>query len=146
MKRLVIGLAIAGGLYAQSGAVSNSVYATLFQNVTAATISSNVLNAGQVGHQVNLQFSNAPTMTCGLNNLASAQLEFSYDNVSWKAFGYPTSTSTNSGSLIYTYYGTGAYPYVRFNLVGFDTTNCLATAYYSGGLTNTSTPPIVGSF
>lgn len=118
------------------GVVASSAWAqptSLIQQLLNATgtaaPSGDVNNVGQTGHQAYLTFSNAPSHTCSSPS-ATGQLEYSFDNTTFTAFGTPTSSTTvGSGTA---YVGQGAFGYVRFNLVSFDTTNCRATVWYTG--------------
>ncbi len=130
--RIVIGLMlVASTMMGQSGSASTSIYTVLFTNRASTGVSSNVTNIGQVGHQVFVYFSDAPGHTCTGTNVA-AGLEFSYDNSLWFDFGNPSNAVTVNNVVNQTYFGTGGYPFVRFLLFTFDTTNCRANAYYTG--------------
>ncbi len=130
--KLGIGLLSIVALYGQSGSGTTSIYYTIYANASAGAASATVPNIGQIGHQVFLKFSNAPAKTCtAVGNTIQAQLEFSYDNSSWTAFGTPNADPT-IGVLSQTYFGNGVYPFVRFNLSTFDTTNCRVNGYYTG--------------
>jgi hypothetical protein len=136
MKKFILAMLLSGvSLFSQSGIITGSIYKTLFTNAVAPTIVT-VLNAGQVGNQVFLQFANAPAKTCTSSN-TKAQLEFSYDTTNWVAFGTPT-TTTNTNTLSQLYYGAGAYPFVRFNLVQYDNVNCVVSGYYTGSTITSS--------
>lgn len=133
MKRLVIILSlVCGSLWGQR---SDTVYQPLFSNTLLIAPSVNVTNIGQLGHQTVVYISNAPAKTC-VNNPSTVvgSLQFSYDNVTWTNFGLGGQTSSLPLSP-YTYMGTGAYPFVRFNVSAFDNTNCALTAWYSGTVT-----------
>lgn len=116
-----------------AGACALGQSPVLIQNLllsgAAAAASSPVNNVGQIGHSAYLSFTNAPSHTC-TNAAATAQLEYSFDNSTWTAFGSPMASSTVSGGQ--SYIGQGGFAYIRFNLVSFDTTNCRATVWYVG--------------
>lgn len=134
MKRLVIILSlVCGSLWGQSGSAGTSVYsAQLYTNSNATGVSITVPNIGQIGHQVFIVLSNAPAKTCLASTAAlGGQLEFSYNTSNWFAFGSPTNNPAEP-NLFQTYFGNGVYPFVRFNLTSFDTTNCIANGYYTG--------------
>lgn len=104
----------------------------LFSNATAPQTAI-ISNSGQVGHFVYLQLSNAPSQICSPGGASTnASLEYSFDNSTWSAFGSPQSAIQDVGVVAQLYVGGGLFNYIRFNLRGFDTTNCRATAYYTG--------------
>lgn len=124
---------------------SDTVYSTLFSGVAVATISSAVENIGQSNHQVTVLFSNAPSQTCS-SPAYEGEFQYSYDNVTYAAFGTPNTTNGPSNSAERAiWYATGAFPYVRFRLSTFDTTNCRATAVYSGVLGGSLNTQIQGT-
>lgn len=129
--RLVLGLLIAVGGFAQQ---QNSVYKTLFTNVTAATTSSNVLNIGQVGHQVLIIYTEVSTGTCAVSQ-GVATLEGSYDNTTFIPFGQGAPSGDIAG-LQQLFIGNGLYPYVRVHLISLKN-GCKATGYYTGSLQST---------
>lgn len=131
MKRLlpVFMLAWLSVLLAQQ-----TVVQPLFSGATKATTTSGTLikNVGQTGHQVYLQFASAPGKTCSLP-AAVAEIQSSFDGSNWNTLGYPQILSGSySGSLSRIYSGTGLFNYVRFVLQSFDTSNCTASAWYTG--------------
>lgn len=136
--RLVLGLLIAVGSFGQITAFAqqqqNSVYKTLFTNVVAATTSSNVLNIGQVGHQVLVIYTEVSSGTCTTSQ-GVVTLEGSYDNTTFIPFGQgaPSGDSTGIKQL---YIGNGLYPYVRVHLISLKS-GCKATGYYTGSLQST---------
>lgn len=125
MRRILLLLACCGVILGQPSVQFNK----LLSNVSMTGPSGVATNVGQIGHSAYLFFTNAPSHTCSSPN-ATAQLEYSFDNSIWTAFGSPQSATTvMSGQA---YIGQGAFAYIRFNLVSFDTTNCLATVWYAG--------------
>jgi hypothetical protein len=111
----------------------NTIYKTLFTNVAVNQTTPAVTNIGQFNHQVSVRLSNAPAHVCSPNTTVSGQLEFSYDQSVWTAFGTPIvggSLVTTNNSFLW--FGVGAFPFVRFLLSGFDAVNCRATGYYTG--------------
>lgn len=142
MRKFWLGLLIWCG--AMWGQQTNTVYSTLFTNTAAPVIvpvSGTLTNIGQSNHQVVLVFSNAPSHTCS-NKTATGQLEFSYDNTNWLVFGSPTAAITSANTAIW--FGSGAFPFVRFNLTSFDTTNCRVSGYYSGILGGALSTQVTG--
>lgn len=142
IKKVCIGLLIL--CCALLGQQTNTVYSTLFTNVSAsiiAPITGSLTNIGQSNHQVVLVFSNAPAHTCSTKT-ANGQLEFSYDNTNWLVFGSPTDAITTPNTAIW--FGSGAFPFVRFNLVSFDTTNCRVSGFYSGILGGALSTQVTG--
>ena len=128
---VILGL-LAGSCFGQSGSASTSIYVTLFTNQATSAASGTVPNIGQIGHQVVVNYSNAPAHTCPVTNISSnSALQYSYDNSAWFPFGTPSFGSTVVG-LNAAYTGSGAFPFVRFQPGSFDTTDCLITAYYTG--------------
>lgn len=119
----------------------------LFNNIAAGAIAGpgtgpgTIPNVGQTGHQVFLVFSGAPGHSC-TSPLASATLQFSFDAVTYYNFGSPTNVSQLTG-ITNVFSGFGAFPYVRFNLIGFDTTDCRASGWYTA-LFNSPLQPVQG--
>jgi hypothetical protein len=116
-------------------AAGQTVVQKLFANVAAIGTAS-IQNTGQVGHQVYVLASNAPTKTCA-TPLIVGQLEFSFDSVAWTQFGSPVAIAAGppasfATSKTYSYVGSGTFNYLRFNLTAFDTVNCLISAWYTG--------------
>lgn len=99
-------------------------------NATAAGATPPISTLGAISHQVVLIASNAPAHTCTTPVIAGS-LQFSFDNANWFPFG---GQQGNSG-LLATYLGASSFDYVRFNLAGFDTTNCLLNGWYLGSAT-----------
>ncbi len=126
MRRALL-LLICSAVY--SAAQAPALIQNVFNAASSASASGPVNNVGQIGHSAYLTFTNAPSHTC-TTPAATAQLEYSFDNSTWIAFGAPQSgTTVMSGQA---YIGQGGFGYVRFNLVSFDTTNCRATVWYVG--------------
>ena len=142
-KLRVIFLLSTGLVFGQIHAIAqrgDTVYENLFTNSTTIAPSANVTNIGQIGHQIVITYSNAPGHTCVAPQITTTigSFQFSYDNVTWTNFGYQVSASSALLSPAI-FFGTGAFPFVRFNLVSFDNTNCAVTVSYSGTLNNTTT-------
>ncbi len=158
MRKILISLVVVlavftMGCWGQSGSATTSIYMTLGTNVsTTPTITSNVTNVGQVGHQVIVQLSNASAHTCTFANVTvGATLQFSYDNTNWSNFGNPTPNDANNVPYtgVTAYFGAGSYPYVRFYLSSFDNTNCVAAIFYTGSTQQSalvSTNTIIGGY
>jgi hypothetical protein len=134
---LLLALAIC---YGQSGSASTSVYIQMYTNTTAIGASATVPNIGQVAHQMFLVFTNAPAHTCtAAGNAVGGSLQFSYNNSTWFNFGNPQVVPPFV--LNQTYLGTGGFPFVRFNLTQFDTTNCIVNGFYTGSSSVASLSP-----
>src|ERR1035437_9567787 len=131
INKIVIGLGLVSLAWGQSGAVSGSIYQQLFVNTVAPIAVPIVTNVGQGSHIVQVIATAQPAKTC-TSPIITAQLEFSFNKVLWTAFGTPIAIAVNQPSV--NFYGNGVYPFVRFNVSGFDTTNCYLTAYYSGSV------------
>lgn len=128
---VILGL-LAGSCFGQSGSASTSIYQTIYTNATVAIASGTVPNIGQVGHQVFLVFTNAPAQTCtAAANVVLASLQFSYNNSTWFNFGSPQTTIAQT-ALNLSYFGAGAYPFVRFTVGLFDTAHCIMSGFYTG--------------
>src|ERR1700690_476185 len=114
MVRWIIGLVVGCGLLmGQSGSGSTSIYYTIYSNSNTAAPSTTVPNIGQVGHQVFLVFTNAPTKTCtAAGNSITGGFEYSYNTANWYGFGSPPVTS-NAYVLNRLYFGVGNFPFVR---------------------------------
>lgn len=120
-----------------AASAQQTVLQKLLTNVsTVPQITAPINNVGQSGHSVLVQFSDAPGNTCSSARV-QAELEYSFNNTSWFAFGSPVSntpiSAPNAPGVLYV--GSGVFNYIRFNLSNFDTTNCRITAWYSGALT-----------
>lgn len=113
-----------------------TVVQLLFTNATSfPTITAPISNQGQTGHFVQLQLANASGQTCSFPSV-QAQLEYSFDNTNWTAFGSPQTGYQITSLKTINYSGSGLYNYVRFKLLTFNSSTCVASAWYTG----TSTP------
>ncbi len=130
VNKLILGLIFSGMLYGQQG---NTIYKQLFTNVSSAPLNSaNVTNIGQSGHIAFMLQTSKPAHACGAGGMVG-HLQFSYNNSTWTSFGSPNTTVINTGNSI-TFYGGGAFPFVRFVIDQFDTTNCVVNVWYTGSL------------
>lgn len=134
MKRLLLMLVVCGvGI----GQQSNTLYQTVVSGGLVTGPTSPVNNIGQSTHFINVSFTNRGAFTCtDFTYNLQGQLEYSYDSLNWTPFGNPQAstiydTSATTGNV---YTATGAYPFVRFNLVAFNTGSCKVNIYYSGTL------------
>ena len=124
---------------------SPSVWQIVLNNVTAATISGPIQNAGQSSHVVRVISTSTTGHTCSAQGLGSIvlRLEGSWNGVwngtTWTAgnfvdVGIPiTGTLANpDGTLGATKFYSGSFPALRVNIVSADFTNCQYTVWYSG--------------
>jgi hypothetical protein len=123
-------------LLSSSGLAQQVAFQRILNAVTAPTASAAVQNVGQGSHQVTLFVSTTGAGSC----TGTAQLEFSFDGSTWVSF--PSSPAIQSFTFLfpsaatqtYSFFGSGTFPQVRFNLTAFTSsgTTCSATAQYSG--------------
>jgi hypothetical protein len=118
------------------GQTQNTVYQQLRSNYGATGATANVTNIGQTGHTAFIRLSNAPAQSCG-SPAWNGELEFSYDNSLWIGFGAPLTAQTTNSITSQIYYGGGAFPFVRFNILAMDTVHCRVDVYYTGSLPST---------
>ena len=88
---------------------------------------------GQANHAMSITLTNAPAKTC-LGGVVDIGMEYSFDTVTYTRFGDQLTTIALNADSQYTTVANayGAYPYVRLKVRGFDSTNCILTAAYSG--------------
>lgn len=109
---------------------SDTIYQQLVSNGSVTGVTANVNNIGQTGHQAFVLFSNASGQTCS-NSAFTGQLEYSYNTTSFTSFGSPI-VATAASYVSLGFVANGAYPFVRFNVAGFDTTHCRISVWYTG--------------
>lgn len=129
MKKLLgIGLLIVGNCFSQQ---TNTVYQTLQTAKATTGATGAVRNIGQSQHLATFIFTNAPSQTCSGHN-TDIYFEGSNDNTNWTKVG--GSLPFIGVSLTRQLTATGAFSYMRVNVVAFDTTNCRLTIQYTGTL------------
>jgi hypothetical protein len=134
MRRTLLTLFLACG--ACFGQGSSTIGVKVFSNIAATQASSPLQNIGQGSHLVQVIEVNAPAQSCTTDTNIFVRLESSLDNVTWTPFGAPISTVQVDpfGNLTGSTVAFGAFPFIRINVVGFSSTQCRLTAYYSGTL------------
>jgi hypothetical protein len=132
------------------GQQSNTVYQTLFSDISGVpaqpTITNPVTNIGQTNHQVSVQFKNVPGHVCA-DPTPVGEFQYSYDKITWIPFGSPIAKNPTLLGVTfndYLWFGVGAFPYVRFKLTAWVAVDCAATAYYSGTVTGSVTTQVRG--
>jgi hypothetical protein len=129
MKRTTLSLSLF--LLFAGCAVSQPSRVQIIIGATAIGATPPISTLGAIGHQVVLVASNASAHTCTTPNI-NGQLEFSFDNATWFPFGAPQGQPAVATSLTAIFLGASSFDYVRFNLRGFDTTNCVINGWYLG--------------
>ncbi len=113
----------------------DTVYQTIFTDVTATTQSSPVRNIGQSQHDTIVVFEDQPALTCAAGAITAFYQVAPTNTGPWVKIGVAQAQSITDGTNITARVrAEGAQPFVRLNLAAFDTTNCQATAYYAGTL------------
>lgn len=114
-----------------------SVIQRVLNAVTTAQASGVITNNGQASHQAVLIVTDDGSGNC-VGVTTAGRLEYSFDNSTYTPFGtpqvfsYPTATSGTASTI---FYGSGIFPYLRFNLAGPLSANCSVTVWYTGGFT-----------
>src|SRR5579871_4772418 len=145
IQRLTLSLCFAAAAFAQR---SDSINQSLF-NVTGVQtfpLNATVRNIGQEYHRAMILFSE-PLPFTGTHCYASTapvQMEFqgSFDNTTWFPLGSPLSYVNSPASNVtpvnllppVQIEAQGAYPYLRFHIAVYDSTNCNVSVWYSGTL------------
>ncbi len=112
-----------------------TVYQQMITSSVALAPTGTVRNIGQTGHLLLLQFVNNPPNVCA-GHVTNVRLEGSYNNIQFTPIGRSIVgvAADANGNLISSTFATGAYPYVRVNVVGFDNVNCRLNGWYTGTL------------
>lgn len=131
------------------GITGDGTGATATATITGGAITAITVNNGGSGYT---------TATVTIVNTWPVSMEFqaSFDQVTWFPIGpsmsYFSSPATNVTGLLNAQFGnvyipqqieaTGAYPFLRFNLVSYDHTDCKISVYYTGTLYPSNAPVI----
>jgi hypothetical protein len=131
---LVVLVALACGVPTLWAQRSDTIYQTIFTNITAPTASAAVHNIGQNIHLLSILFTSQSGHTCSAP-APNIGIEGGFNGTQYTRVASITSISPDdSGNLAALVTGLGAFPFVRINARGFDTTNCQLSAWYSGSL------------
>lgn len=138
MFRALLLVSLVSPVWAQLG---NTIYQQVATGLTAPAIvpAGGVNNIGQYYHQFTVYLRNAPSKVCAVASPITAAPLFANDQAGANFF-YPSyvGTATGGAGLGPTYSASkeyrfiGAYPYIKFQVLSFDTVNCVADVVYTG--------------